>query len=104
RLRPVAAAGRAYGSPGDARSLARVGVCMTSRLERRIQRAAKTAVRRAGENATRIRPVETVVNGQTVKDLDTDHLDVRVVITARSGEIQERGWGQTAAGEHVAIV
>lgn len=62
------------------------------------------AIHRHGEAATRIRPTPTVVNGQTQYDLVTNTADVRAVIALRSGDTKQQPWGQTAEGEHYAVV
>lgn len=77
---------------------------MSTRTRRLASRTARLGIRRFGESAKRIRPVESKVHGQTVKDLDSDVRLVSVVIAARSGRILELGWGQAAAGEHYAVV
>jgi hypothetical protein len=77
---------------------------MTTRLRRQVSRVARIGIRRWGERANRIRPIETTVVGQTVVDLSTDVVTVRVVISAKSGKLVEQGWGQHATGEFMALV
>ena len=76
---------------------------MTTHLENFRNSAAKRALDRYGEQAVRVRQTSTVVDGQTVFG-SPDQKVVRGVVTARSGDVKEQGWGQTAEGEFQAVV
>ena len=76
---------------------------MTTALERIRNGAAARALARYGEAATRIHPTVTTVHGQAVTTY-TDAHPVKAVITARSGDVKEQGWGQTAVGQHSAVI
>lgn len=76
---------------------------MTTPLERFRDENAKVLLDESAEKAVRVRRVATYSGGVTSFD-DSDQKAVRGVVTARSGDVKEQGWGQTAEGDFMAVV